>query len=815
MRDLRYALRLIAKSPWLSLVAVLSLALGLGANTTIFAFANRLLLQRPPVAHASRLIEIYTRDPDPRAALNGDYPLSYPDYLSFLHRARSLSGLLAYSPLNQVNVVTAPDASTQPWTGELVTGGYFHVLGLRPFIGRWFLPGEDTVNGSSPVVVLSYAAWKTQFGGASNILGRTIAMNGAPYTVIGVAPENFHGLFGGVECDFWAPVTMSDHLGEPGVIEQRAHRALLAVGRLQPGVTLAAANAELNMIQHQLDTQYPKAELATFSGLAVPLGAIPKPFRGSASSIVLLLEVVVGLVLLIACANTALVLLAQALGRQREWALRTALGAGRGRLLRQGLVHSVVLALIAGGVGLGIAELLWPLLLRLRPAGFPLAPPTGLSVGLVAFTIVLALVVGILFGLAPALQATRLRVLDYIKDGTPGAGGVRSRLRSGFIIAQMALCVLVLVGAALCLRSLARARSINPGFDTQHLVLVHDVSPQSLGHTGAAAHPFLLQVRHAVDRLPGVTAAAWIVEVPLQTGEADAMVLPAGASPGAHGEGYRVEVTSVSPDYFQASGTPLLAGRGFTEADLAAGRHLVVINENLARHFWPQGGALGRELTFPGDGTRPPATIVGVAVNGKYHNLNESPRPYMYELDAIATPASLMIHVAGSPASLLPSLRTQLQALDPNLLSANLQTGAAYMQLPLYAARVTGVLLASFGLLALLLAVVGLYGVMATAVTRRTREYGIRMALGAGSGKLLRLVLGQGLRLALWGILAGVILAALLSRYISSLLYGMSPADPVSYLAAAALLMAVTVLASLIPAFRAARVDPLRALRQE
>ncbi|TAN22696.1 MAG: ABC transporter permease [Acidobacteria bacterium] len=815
MRDLRYALRLIAKSPWLSLVAVLSLALGLGANTTIFAFANRLLLQKPPVANPSRLVEIYTHDPDPRAALNGDYPLSYPDYLSFLHRAHSLSGLLAYSPLNQVNVVTAPGASTQPWTGELVTDGYFHVLGLHPALGRWFVSAEDTVNDASPVVVLSFAIWKTQFGGLPGILGRTVQMNGAPYSVIGVAPESFHGLFGGVECNFWAPVTMSDHLGEPGVIEQRAHRALLAVGRLNPGVTLAAASTELDMIQHQLDQQYPKAELATFGGLAVPLEAIPKPFRGSASSIVLLLEVVVGLVLLIACTNTALVLLAQALGRQREWALRAALGASRRRLLRQGLVHSVLLALIAGGLGLGIAELLWPLLIRLRPSGFPLAPPTGLSASLIAFTFALALVAGILFGLAPALQATRLRVLDYIKDGTPGSGGVRSRLRSGFIIAQMALCVVVLVGAALCLRSLARARAINPGFDTQHLVLVHDVSPQSLGHNGPAAHQFLLQVRQAVDRVPGVTAAAWIVEVPLQTGESDAMVLPPGASPGTHGEGYRVEVTSVSPNYFRASGTPLLAGRGFTEADLAAGRHLIVINENLARHFWPQGGAVGHEFTFPGDSTHPPATIVGVAANGKYHNLNESPRPYLYELTPIATPGSLMIHVAGSPASFLPAIRKQLQLLDPNLLSANIQTGAAFMELPLYTARMTSVLLGSFGILALLLAIVGLYGVMATTVTRRTREYGIRMALGAGSGNLLRLVLGQGLRLALWGTLAGVVLAALLTRYLSSLLYGMSPADPVSYFAAVALLIAVTLLASLIPALRAARVDPLPALRQE
>ncbi|MGH9486865.1 MAG: ABC transporter permease [Terriglobales bacterium] len=814
MRELRYALRLIAKSPGLSLIAVLSLALGIGANTTIFGVANGLLLQKPDVANPSRLVEVYTHDASPGAALNGDYPLSYPDYLDYQKQATTLSGLLIYNPLTQPNVITSPGSAPQPWTGQLVSPNYFAVLGLHPALGRWFLPSEGTVKGSSPVVVLSWATWKTRFGGAPDVLGRTVTLNGAPYVIIGVAPQGFQGLFHGLACDFWAPVTMSERLGLPGILESRGNRGLLAVGRLQPGVSIAAASAQLNAIQHRLNRQYPGMEIPDFGGLAAPIGAIPLPFRGYATGGVLLLEVVVGLVLLIACANAALVLLAQALGRQREWALRAALGASRGRLIRQGLVHSVILALLAGGLGLGIARLLHPLLLRLAPAGAPIAVPMGLNATMVAFTFGLALVVGILFGLAPALQGARVRILDYIKDGTPGAGAHRSRTRSGFIVAQIALCVVVLVGAGLCLRSLARARAINPGFDTQHLIVVNNLNPQSLGYNGVQARQFLKSLRTAVDAIPGVAAAAFTTQAPLQVGESETYVLAPGMTPPPHRPGFRSEYTYVSPDYFQASGTLLQAGRGFTEADLVSGRALVVVNHTLARQFWPRGGAVGSTLLLPGR-KRNQATVIAVAEDSKYHTLNESPRPYFYELRAMDSPASLMIHVDGNPAAFISPVRATLQKLDPNLLTNNIETGAEFMQAPLFTAKMSGVLLAGFGLLALILAIIGLYGVMASTVERRTREYGIRLALGADTGRLLQLVIGQGLRLAGWGIVAGVILAALLTRFMTSLLYGMSPADPVSYIAAAAILVLVTLLASLLPALRATRVDPLRALRQE
>ncbi|TAN22695.1 MAG: ABC transporter permease [Acidobacteria bacterium] len=814
MRDLRYALRLIAKSPWLSLIAVLSLALGLGVNATIFSVANGLLLQKPAVASPDRLVEVYTHDPSPRAALNGDYPLSYLDYLAYEKQATSLSGLLIYNPVSQPNVIPSPGASPMPWTGQLVSGNYFDVLGLHPALGRWFLPNEAAVKGSSPVVVLSWATWQRQFGGDGSVLGRTVSLNGMPFVVIGVAPRGFQGLFHAVECNFWAPVTMSDRLGLPGILESRGNRSLFAVGRLKPGVTVAAASAQLDAVQHHLDREYPNGELPTFGGLAAPLGSVPLPFRGFATGGILLLEIVVGLVLLIACANAALVLLAQALGRQREWALRAALGAGRGRLIRQGLIHSVVLAVIAGGLALVIAAGLHPLLLHLVPADTPIAAPPALSSTVVWFTFALALAVGILFGLLPALQAARVRILDYIKDGTPGSGAVRSRTRSGFIMAQIALCMMVLVGAALCLRSLARARAINPGFDTQHLIVVTTLNPQSLGHTGKDAETFLKNLRAGVSAVPGVSAAGYTTQPPLQVGESDTFVLPEGMAPPPHAQGFRSEYTQVSPDFFKASGTPLVSGRGFTDADLASGRQLVVINQTLAQQFWPHGDAVGHTLLRNGQGGTP-MTIVGVAADGKYNSLDESPRPYFYPLTTIAMPATMMIHVAGNPQAFLTPVRRVLQNADPQMLSSNVETGAQFMQSPLFTAKMSGVLLSGFGILALLLALVGLYGVMASTVARRAREYGIRMALGADAPNLLRLVVSQGLRLAAWGILAGVILAALATHFMTSLLYGMSPADPISYIAAAVLLALITLLASLIPALRASRTDPLRALRQE
>jgi len=814
LRELRYALRLLWKHPGLSLVAILSLTLGIGANTTIFSFANALLFRQPPVEQPQRLVEVWIHDSDPNAPLTGLYPLSYPDYLDFSARTHSLLGLAIYNPGSEVSVATGSGGEASPWMGQLVSANYFGVLGLQPALGRWFAPQEGAVKGAGSVVVLSYPTWQQRFGGSRDVIGRQITMNQVPYTIIGVAPRGFDGMFAGVACEFWAPVTMADRLGSPGMLDRRQNHGLFAVGRLQPGVSVASASAEMDLIQHGIGRQHPSEDSPRLGGRALPIGLVPTPFRGFIGVGVGLLAVVVGLVLLIACANAALVLLVQALGQRREWAVRAALGASRGRLVRQGLIHSVLLALIAGGLGIGVAQVLGPLLLRLRPPGFPITLSLGVDSHVLLFTLAVALATGVLFGLAPAWQGARLRVVDNLKDGSPGAGA-RSRARSAFIIGQVALCVVVLVGAALCLRSLAHARAIDPGFDVQHLVTAQ-IDPVSLGYTGEAAHQFLQRAEAAVAGLDGVQAVSLTTQPPLQLSVSATEVLPPGMTPPHDRKGFQVDDTGVAPNYFHASGTPLLQGRDFTDADLAPGHpHLVVVNQVLARQFWPHSDAVGRTLLFPGNKDFPSVQIVGVAATGKYRSLGEAPRPYLYLLRTVKTQAQMLVRVRGNADAFLNPVTQTLQRLDPNLTADNAQTMAQFMEVPLFPARFTGILLSGFGLLALLLAVVGLYGVIAAAVAQRTREYGIRMALGAGAGDLLRLVVGQGLRLALWGILAGVVVAAGLTHFMAALLYGMSPVDPVSFLAAALVLALVAALASYLPARRATRIDPLRALRWE
>ncbi|MGH3183713.1 MAG: FtsX-like permease family protein, partial [Streptosporangiaceae bacterium] len=415
--------------------------------------------------------------------------------------------------------------------------------------------------------------------------------------MIGVAPRGFDGTFTGIQCKFWAPVTMAERLGSPGMLDQRGSRSLFAVGRLQPNVSVATASSEMDLIQRALCREHPHDDPSNWGGRALPMGLVPTPVRGFIGAGVALLGVVVGLVLLIACANAALVLLVMALGRRREWAVRSALGASRGRLIRQGLVHSVLLALVGGGLGLLLARVLGPLLLRIQPPGFPIGLSLNLDAHVLLFTLAVALITGVLFGLAPAWQGARLGLVESLKDGTPGGGAVRSRARSIFIVSQVALCVVVLVGATLCLRSLQHASAIDPGFDVQH-TLTASIDPQSLGYTGDAAHQFLERIRAAVTALPGVEAASFTTSPPLQLSVSQSEVLPPGMTPPKGETGFAADTAGVGPDYVHASGTRLLEGRDFTAADLAPGHPaLVVINSTLARQLWPHQDALGRTLT--------------------------------------------------------------------------------------------------------------------------------------------------------------------------------------------------------------------------
>lgn len=813
--DLRFGWRLITRHPGIAAAAVLSLALGVGANVTIFTLARAAVLHTPQVQAPGRMAEVYTRDNEANAPLHGYLPLSYPDYRDLRDRNRVFSELLLYSPIGKATWKPVSGLA-QPLVDQLVSRNYFSVLGVRPVLGRSFLASE-THPGGHRAIVLSYRFWRRHLGGRDQVAGQSIMLDGLGYTIVGVAPRGFTGLFAGLAPDFWAPVTNPGRLGAFGPgngIADRSSRSYFAAGRLKPGVTLAQASADLQLIQKQLDAAYPGSDPQTFGGVAVPLGSLPYPFRGQADGMIWLLMAVVGLVLLIACANAANILLAQASGRRREMAVRSALGASRGRLFGQVLAESMVLAYIAGGLGLLFAMWAAPLLLRLRPPGLPVGfsvRPDGADL---IFAFCLAAATGLIFGAAPALRVGREALTARLQQGGARAGAGPSRLRQALVVGQVAVCLLVLTGAGLCLRSLANANAVNPGFDAGHLLIAQSVDPEALGYSGARAQAFLQHFRQVARETPGITAAGWAVTPPMTGAESDTSVNFPGVAPPPHHAGYDVQTSLISPGYLAAMGIAVLRGRGFTPADMPNAKRLVIVNRAFAQRFWPGQDPVGKTITL---GRVHPQSVVvlGEVPTGKYQSLQERPRPFFYQLAPLQHTAYLAMRTAGPPLTVFATVERRLQAVDPDLSSSDLDTGAQFLALPLFAAKLTAILLTVFGLLALVLAILGLYGVMAYAVSQRTREFGVRLALGASPRELARMVVRQGARTAAVGIAIGIVVTLLLTRGLGSFLFGVSAADPATYAAVAILLAIVAMLACYIPARRAARVDPAVTLRIE
>jgi len=827
LRDLRYALSQFRRRPLLYGGVIASLALGLGANATIFSYTDAVLLRMPPVSHPESLAEVYTHNTDPNAAFNGIYPMSYLDYKDIREQNHAFSDLAIYDPLATVTMTRGQAGQSLQrvtWALQLASGNYFNLLGVQPVLGRGFLPQEAATVGTSAVVVLSYSTWQKQFGGDRNVIGEKVLLNQVPYDVIGVAPKEFGGLMTGISVDAWAPVTMAERAGQAGWLG-RSSRAMFGIGRLKPGVTIAQATADLTLVQQNLDRTYPNEDNAKLLGLAEPIGSEPAFFRSSVQGANMLLLVIVGLVLLIACFNAANLLMVEAHGRQREWALRSALGASRARLLQQGLTESILLSLIAGAVGLELGTLAAPLLLKLAPSGASINLQFGIDLKVALFAGILALGTGVFFGLVPAVQASRTNATNGLKEAAGGLGAGRHGWRSGMISAQVALCMLILVGAGLCLRSLQQADAINPGFDTDHLT-VAQIDPAGLGYQdAAAARNYLERLEDQLEAAPGVRGVAMAQEMPLAFVNAQRPVLAAGMAPPPGQKGVTLDIGVVGPGYFSATGTRLLEGRDFERSDLrpaVAGTgpaqlvpkdpDYVVVNQALAQSFWPGKDALGQAVLLPDGNTMHRAKVIGVAENGKYRSLGETTRRYLFEL-APENGGMLLIRSAAPAAAIESTMRARLLQLDPNLTTANVQTAADNLKVLLFPVHATSLVLMGFGSLVLLLALVGLYGVVAGSVAQRTREFGVRIAIGAAPSQVLGEVLKQGLRLAAWGVGVGIVLAALAGRAIAGLLYGISPVDPAAYGAAAALLIAVALASAYVPARRAARVDPMRALR--
>ena len=809
--DLRYALRRLLAAPGFTAVAVLSLALGIGANTTIFSVVNALLLRPIAAPEPERLVTVHATDRDGR----GFHSFSHPDYVDYRAGTRALAGLAAAG--FAITTMGRGDAA-EVSAGMLVSGNYFDVLGVRPALGRAFLAEEDRAPGAHPVVVLGHALWERRFAADPAAVGREVTINARPFTIVGVMPATFGGHVIGPRVDFWAPVAMQPQLRPGGsVVADRGSAWLELIGRLAPGATPAAAAAELDAVGRRLDADFPRGDDRVRRVAVLPAKPLFAQQRGAVAGFTAMLMGVVGLVLLAACANLASLLLARAVARQREIAVRVALGATRFRLVRQLLTESVVLALAGGAVGVLLASWMTDALVAFKPP-IPVAIALDLSADgrVLAFTLLLSLATGVLFGLAPALGSTRPDVVAGIKDGGDATAPLgRRRLRATILGAQIAVSIVLLVGAGLFVRSLAHARRLDPGFATGRMLLA-TVDPALVGYAAPQRRALVRALGERVRAHPRLERASAAPGVPLGL-DANATRIWVEGGADVRGRGtLSAGYNSVLPGYFATMGIALLAGRDLTAADDSGAAPVAIVSEAFARRVWPDGRAVGRRLRDDPGG--PWREVVGVVRDVKYGRLTEDPAPYLYLPYAQGGGGDATLHVrtrGADPLALLPAVRRELQALDRNIPLVGVKSMEQHMRISLFPARVAGAVLGAFGALAVVLAAVGVYGVVAFAVGRRTREIGIRMALGAPAAAVARLVVRQELRPVAVGATVGLVAAAALARLVGAFLYGVAPGDPLTFAGVAALLALVAALSSWLPARRAAHVDPAAALRAE
>ena len=811
-KDIRYGVRSLLKRPGFTLIAVITLALGIGANTAIFSLVNTVLLRPLPVTHPEQIVSVSLRGKsDPILAF------SYPNYKDFRDRNQVLSGLLAYRfvPIS----LSRAGANERVW-GYEVSSNYFDMLGVHAIKGRMFLPDEDRTRLSSPVAVVSYGAWQRRFAGDPDLVGKEILLNNHAFKISGIAPEGFKGTEVVYTPEIWVPVNMLEWI-EPGAtwLDSRTNSNLFAIGRLKPGISYGQAEASLNLLAQQLGKEYPDTNEGQTVTLTPPGFVIPD-FRGAVVSFTWILMAAVGLVLLITCINIAGLLLARANDRRKEIAIRLALGASRRQLIRQLLTESILLSTAGGAVGFWLAHWIISLLLAFRPPiDFPLTIDIGVDWRVLLFSFAVSVTSGAVFGLAPALQATRSVLTSALKDTTAQAGYSRSRLRSGLVVAQLALSLMILIGAALLARALQQLQTMSPGFDPRNALTVSfDLGLQ--GYDQAKGQQFYRQVVERIESLPGVKSAALTSNVPLSLNYSSNNIYVEG-QPIERGTNLPTAmVASVGPRYFETMGTTLLQGREFTEQDKKETESVAVVNETFVRRLIPDAksnsDALGRRVSFNGS-PGPFVRIVGVAKEGKYFNISEEPKSFIWGplTQNYTNSGSLVVRTTGDPLAALVSVRKAVGSLDPNLPLYDVKTLTEHMRLALFPARVAATVLGGFGLVALILAAIGIYGVTSYSVAQRTREIGIRMALGAQLGDVLRLVLSSGVKLTAAGTAIGLIGAYLLTRALMSLLNGVSPTDPLTFVFVSGLLITVALVATYIPARRATKVDPLAALRYE
>ena len=819
--DLRHGFRQLLHQPGFSAAAVGSLALGIGLTTALFCVVNAVLLRGAPIRRPDRLVEIYSGIPDYPQLTN-----SYPDYLSIRERADAFQGVAAHS---WVRAVLTGGERPRLVTGESVSASYFDVLGIPPALGRGFTAEEERIPLAAPVIVVSHGLWQRRFGGRPDVIGKTLELSGRSYSIVGVAPPSLHGAVPGIPTDFWVPVSMidlfefsgvswtSDNDPAPTRLEQRGSRWLFVKGRLAEGRSVEQARSQVDAIFASLRSEFPvthkNVQVSVVSAATIRFHpAIDGYIRRG--SVVLLIAV--GLVLLIACANVANMLLARSSAREREVAIRAALGAGRRRIIGQLLGEGAVLAAIGGALGILIAHWASRAFSVFGTNAFPVPVDFDVSVdGIVlVFAIGVSLVTSVLFGLAPALSASKVDLVSALKASSAidGSGGKRRiSLRDVLVAGQMAFCVLLLVAGSLLTRALLTARARDIGYDPAPLSFL-SFNLRMIGYDQPRTTALRDRALETIAALPGVAAVSHATRLPL----APDITMDGVKIPGQHSasdQATPVDRVAVGPNYFRTVGVPIVAGRDFTPEEIREGLRVAVINETMARRFWPDGSAIGRRIHL-GELDDPPHEIVGIARDHAVRSVGEEPRPYLH-LPAGDGLGGLVVRSTIPAVSALPMLRQALWKLEPNIVFKQDVSAAAIAAETMAPTRIAAGLLSAFGALALLLAAVGLYGVIAYSFSLRTREVGIRMAVGADRGRIVRMVLGQGARLAAAGIFVGTLVALATTRVLASLLYGVSPFDPVAYGVACGLLLAVACLANLVPALSAARIDPLRALKAE
>jgi predicted permease len=807
--DLRYAVRLLVKNPVFTGVVVVTLALGIGLNTAVFSVIDGLLLRPLPGTRApNELVQLYrTYRGDVRFGSN-----SVPHYLDVRERSGDTFSGVSLWTFETMNL--AAGGRNERVLGVMASANHFSVLGANVALGRTFVPAEDSGRGAHPVVVISWATWKGRFGGDNAIVGKSIVLNGRSYTIIGVSQPEFRGVIPIVTPALWVPLMQFDDIrpGDGNQFTQRGSNSFNVIARLKPGMTVAQANERLKALIAGLRTQYPQDYDGSGINLVLQSDAgIHPTFRSAQVALSSVVMAVVGVLLLIACVNVANLFLARSRDRAREMAIRLSLGAKRSRLVKQLLTESLLFAGASGLAGVGLAYWVIALANRIRlPLDVDFSADLQLSPMVVAFAFAVSLVTGLLFGLAPALQATNPSLIPALKGEAP-AGQSRSRASKGLVVAQMALSIVLLVSAGLFLQDLKNATTVDKGFVTENL-LVADLAPGLQGYSRARSEELYRRLRETLMGTPNVKAVGYVGNLPLGLSESDSWVEIAGYAP-AKNENMSLQTTQVTPGYFEAMGIPIKEGRAFTERDDSASARVMMVNEQMAKKYWAGKSPVGRTVRYGGRDH----TVIGVVPTGKYNRLGEPPTPFYYT--ALAQHwnqgMSIAIRTAGDPETVAPALRTAVASFDETLPVSDIRTMTKHLGIALMPARLAGAALGVFGLLGLVLASVGMYGVIAYTVSQRRREIGIRMAIGAAGGDVVGMIMKQGLSLVIIGAAIGIGGALGASRLLRGILYSPSVIDPATFVGVPFLLTAVAALASWLPARRASGVDPLEALRRE